>query len=137
MNSTIKRILIKYSAAIAVGAGLVLLFLYLNEYGTMADPVSKYKALADAFTIPGISFLMVGCLVYASSDGFFDTISYGLGKLARSLVPFSQKKDETFYDYKKRKSENRLSGYSFLFFTGLLFMAVAAVFMILFFKVYK
>ena len=53
-----------------------------------------------------------------------------------SLKPF-KKTDESYYDYKTRKSGQRFTGYSFLFFTGLAFLAVALVFLALFFANYQ
>ncbi len=137
MNDKIRAIILKYLISICIGGAFVTLFLIGNGYSEMTDPVSKYRALTDAFSIPGVIFLMVGCLVFVSTDGFFDMLSYGLSKFARSLIPFSKKSEETFYEYKTRKSQNRFTGYSFLFFVGLLFLTVAIVFLILFFNVYS
>ena len=133
----IKGILIKYAIAIAVGVGMVLIVLYGNDFFEATDLVTKYRLLTDAFTIPGVSYILLTGLVFVSTQGFFDMISFGLGKFAKALIPFSKKSEETFYDYKTRKNEERLTGYSFLLYTGIAFMAVALVFMALFFKVYK
>ena len=133
----IKAIIIRYAATTLIGAALTLAFLYLNGYSTELASVDKYRLMTDAFSIPGIIFIMVGALVLVSTQGFFDMISFGLGRFARALVPFSKRSDETYYDYKKRKSEERFSGYSFLFVVGGVFLLVAGIFMVLFFSVYK
>lgn len=136
MNSNITRIIMRYVITLGVGAGFVFLTLWLNDYSLITETVDKYRLLTDAFSIPGIIFIMVGCLVFVSTDGFFDMITFGLAKAKSMLIPFSKKSDETFYDYKQRKAKNRLSGYSFLFFSGLAYLIVAGIFMILFFKAY-
>ena len=92
------------------------------------------KALADAFTIPGVVFLMVGVLVWVSTTGFFDFLGYALGNFGRMLIPMSKKPHQTFYDYKVSRSEKRAAGYSCIFVTGALLIAVAIVFTILFYK---
>ena len=137
MNNNIRNIIIKYAVALGIGAGFVFTFMWLNDYSLVTEQIEKYRLLTDAFSIPGVIFIMVGCLVFVSTDGFFDMITFGLGKAKSMLIPFSKKSDETFYDYKQRKAKNRLTGYSFLFFTGLAFLMVAGIFLILFFRVYN
>jgi hypothetical protein len=135
----IKGLVIKYVAAICIGLGIAGTVLILADYSAMTELIDKYRTLADAFTIPGVLYIMVGCLVFVSTDGFFDMISYGFKKAGSMLLPFVSrfKSEETFYDYKQRKNENRIKGYSFLFFTGLAFLAVAGIFMLLFFNIYS
>ncbi len=133
----IKKLIFKYIVSTLIAGGLTVLTLVMNDFFTLDNMTDRYRVLTDAFSIPGIIFIMVGCLVFISTDGFFDMISYALGKLGRSLIPFSNKTDETFYDYKTRKSGERYTGYSFIFYTGLVFLVAAMVFMILFFSNYK
>ena len=136
MNNIVRNI-IKYAIALLVGAGLLFLYMWLNEFSQVTDTAEKYRMLTDAFSIPGIILIMVGGLVFASTDGFFDMITFGLSKAKSMLIPFSKKSNETFYDYKERKSKNRLSGYSFLFFTGIAYLTVGIIFLILFYKAYN
>ncbi len=135
MSNKIKKALIKYAIALAIGAGLALLCLSLNDYGGAMEAVERYRLLADAFTVPGVVFVLVAGLVHVSTDGFFDMLSFGFKKAGEMLIPFMKHSKESFYDYKTRKNGNRLSGYSFIFFTGLAFLAVAVVFLILYFQV--
>ena len=72
MNSNFTRIIMRYVITLGVGAGFVFLTLWLNDYSLITETVDKYRLLTDAFSIPGIIFIMVGCLVFVSTDGFFD-----------------------------------------------------------------
>jgi hypothetical protein len=137
MPEKIRKLIGKYLTAASIGGVLVCLTLWLNDFSSLTEKLDRYRVLTDAFSIPGVILIMVGCLVFISTDGFFDMISYALSKLGRSLVPFSKKTDESYYDYKTRKSGQRFTGYSFLFFTGLAFLAVALVFLALFFANYQ
>ncbi len=137
MADKIKKLIYKYGITTVIGLFFTFTTLYLNDYWLMTEKVEKYRILTDAFSIPGVILIMVGGLVFVSTDGFFDMISYSLGRLRNSLVPFSKKSNESYYDYKTRKSGQRFKGYSFLFFDGIAFLIAAAVFMILFFSVYK
>ena len=132
----IKGIITKYFIALAVGAAMCLTVIYANDLATHTL-VDKYRILTDAFSIPGIILIMVGALVYVSTEGFFDMLSYALGRFAKTLIPFSEKSKETFLEYKTRKSQERFTGYSFLFFTGIAFLVVAGVFMILFYVTFE
>ena len=57
----------------AVLAGLtVQLALDLRLFDGMTDASEKYRALADAFTIPGITLIMMWLLMLAAAEGVFD-----------------------------------------------------------------
>ena len=117
-----------------VSAGLVvLLMLRLNGFWEVDTIIEKYTILADAFTIPGVLLIMISALIWVSSEGFFDGLSYAFSRVGSYLIPFYRKslEHENYYDYKQRKNEKRLHGYSFLFFVGLAFFAVAIVFLCL------
>jgi hypothetical protein len=91
--------------------------------------------LADAFTIPGVIFIMVGCLVAISTTGFFDSISYAMKSLARAIIPFHDTTDEKYYDYKTKKESKRFTGYGFIFVVGGVFTAISLVFTVLFMSI--
>ena len=131
-----KKTLIKYSVTTAAASAVAVLSLYLGGYSTDISAVEKYKMLCNAFTIPAILLIMLGCLVAISTSGFFDMLSYAFSRAAHAFIPGGRKADETFADYKEKKAEARFSGYSFLIVVGLAFLIVAIVFMILFYRVY-
>ena len=122
--------------ASVVAAALAMTVLSLNDFSSRTL-VDKYRLLTDAFSIPGILYIMVGCLVYVSSQGFFDMISYGLSRLAKAMIPLTKKDMESFYDYKTRKNSKRFTGYAFLFYIGIALMVISGIFMILFYSMYK
>lgn len=107
----------------------------LSNYGYSADTslVDKYRYWADAFFVPGIIVLLFGVLIWVSTTGFFDAISYGIGVGLKALLPFMRRDDyEKYYDYKVRKDEKRIKGYSFLLISGAIYVFVGAIFTILF-----
>ena len=128
-----KSTILKYLVAVAIGASITLLFLYLNDFFVASQLEVKYKLLADAFTIPGLLYIMLSVLLFVSSQGTFDILTFGIGKFTKSLIPMSHKNVESFYDYKTRKDEGRIKGYSFILFTGIAFTVTAIVFTILFY----
>lgn len=84
-------------------------------------------------------FLCFGVLIRIGNGGFFRGLTYAVGRAVRALIPFGRNRyaGETYYDYCRRKEEaGGVRGYGFLFATGAVLLIVAAVFIILFDRVY-
>ena len=140
MRSPLSKTLIKYG--ISFGISLLLAYVFVaarvdfhNLSATAA--VDWYLILCDAFTIPGFVFLMLGCLMSLSSGGALDGVSYVLQNAVKMLIPGGALRMERYYEYKERKRANRAKGYGFLYITGLVCMALALIFMFLFYRVYQ
>ncbi len=144
VNDQVKKkltvFLLKYGITTLIG--LVMVFTVISNYGyaEATETVDKYRILCDAFTIPGVVILMVGALVWISTTGALDGISFLLSGLVKRLMPIGrwrEERDEKFYEYTVRKKAERINrGYGFIFVVGGIFMALAAVFMALFYSVY-
>jgi hypothetical protein len=134
----VKKNVIKYAVATGVALALCLLTLWLHGFSLATELVDKYRILADAFTIPGVIILMVGCLVWISTTGFFDILAFAFSNLGARLIPFFGAKSdhESYYDYKMRKDKSRAKGYAFLFVVGAVFVVIALVFTALHESVY-
>lgn len=135
MSDRVKRALLCYGVAAAVGAGMVWLILDLQGYAYLTSDMARYRLLSNAFTIPGSVLMMLGLLIALSSTGIYDGLGYTLRWLRMTLLPFDSTKHERYYDYVQRKrSAPKLHG-GFLILTGALFLAVAVVFLVLFYQV--
>ena len=134
--SNLKKIIIKYAVAVGISTALALISLEYAGYNSELAMIDKYRLLSNAFTIPGLLLLMVGCLIAVSTSGLFDMLSYGFQRALRAFIPGHKAGSESFYDYKTRKSEVRFSGYSFVLITGAVFTAISVIFLILFYSVY-
>lgn len=134
-NNNIKSNLIKYGISIGIAIGMVLLTLWTHDFYEETELENKYKILSDAFTIPGVTYIMLGLLVALSNEGSLSAIGYMLKRCFKMLIPFSNKDNEKYADYVANRK--RVEGYSFLFYTGLLFLIVAIVFIFLFYSVYS
>lgn len=100
---------------------------------TAADDVAAMYALCDAFFVPGVLILGFGLLVFCADDGLFDMINYGVLKAVK-IVQSEKKRSQfpkTFYDYRAMKSETRGGGFGYLIVVGAVFVAIAAVFLLL------
>ena len=122
----------------AVLAGLTIqLALDLRLFEGMTDASEKYRALADAFTIPGITLIMLWLLMLAAAEGIFDGLGYALTRTVSGLIPGSGgRKTESYAEYLERKTADR-SGKrcGFLLYEGLVCTAAAVVFTALYYSV--
>ncbi len=130
-----KKLFWKYLSAISVAGGIALLVLWIQNFGSMENLSHRLRALADAFTVSGVLFVMLSVLIWVASDGFFDGISYAGRQTARMLFPFLNIADEKYYDYKLRRAEHRIRGYSFICVTGLAFLVVAVALIVAFYAI--
>lgn len=123
--------------AIATACGLLFGLFVLNNYGfsEAETALERYLILCDSFTIPGVILVMVGLLVWIGQQGQFDFLSY-TGRMIRDR--FRKDPEHIRYgDYVLEKQEKRHhGGFGFLIITGLAFVAVALVFLILFYSKY-
>ncbi len=132
MNEKLLSYLKKYLTSFVILGVSTGIILAIRGYSAADEASVRYLNLADSFTIPAVIMVMVGILVWISTQGFFDMINYGISRGIASIIP-RQVTDETFYDYKSRKDKKRLKGYSFLFISGGIYFIPAIVFNILYY----
>lgn len=133
-----KKVFMRYGLCILIGGMVTMAYVLSHDFASQ-DLVNKYMILCDGFTIPGFLMICFGALILASNAGGMDGFTYGIKHAARMLIPGRSVKDkeDSFYDYVQKRKAKRIRGYGFMFFTGLGFMAVAAVFLVLFYQVYQ
>ena len=129
MRNKIGLIIAKYGITFVAGLLLAYMVMDFKEYSMVTEEALKLKILADAFTVPGVLFVMFSAMLWVSSQGALDGISYALGLAFRALIPGARtKEDETYYDYIQRKRANRKGGYGFLCVVGFVLILIAVYF---------
>lgn len=124
------------SAVIALGLAYLFVSLRVDFAHPERTPVMEwYRILCDAFTVPGLLFLMVGFMVTLSNQGALDGLGYVASSAFKLLLPNNGMK-ERYSEYLERRRANRLRGYGFLYLVGAVCMAVAGIFMALFYSLY-
>lgn len=133
MTGAWKKKLIYSGLTVLVGAGISVEYVSQMELAsqTLAD---QYRILCDAFTIPGALMVLFACLLSLSGEGALDGIGYCLAQ-AGKILTFRGASLEKYADYLERRQSNRLKGFGFLYVVGLAFLAVAVVFLALFYSV--
>lgn len=135
MNQKLKRNLMTYGTSFLAGGGIFYLYIWLREFPA-EEAAENYKMLSDAAAAPGILLVAIGTLIWISKQGALDGISFGVSRIFRSLIPGGRmNKDERYFDYveKRREKAKQIRGYAFLFISGLVFLTIAGVFIILYY----
>ena len=138
MSNRMKSNLLKYG--ISGGIAFVLIWIYCSTRNLWLQiPMERWRILCDAFTIPGLTYIMVGFLMMIANEGFFDMLSYACSKAVGMFLPGRGFSDdgEKYYDYVQRKKDKRVSGFGFLFVVGGVLMAFALLFLFLFYRLYN
>ena len=128
MNNTLRKYLISF----LIASGMAGLYLYSHPLSALSA-AEKYRVLSDAFAIPGLLFACVGILLAVSAAGALDGLIYGVITGVKMLLPFrGSEKTESYADYLEKRKDSRVRGYGFIGITGIAFLAVSVVFLILF-----
>ena len=125
--------LIGYIITNVICIAFTLIHIFNNDLFHQTEILKIYHILCDAFIIPGTLCLLIAALVALSNEGSLDAISYMLRRLGQALVPFIKKNDERYADYVAKRK--RVTGYSFIIWTGLAYFVVGMIFLILYFTV--
>lgn len=128
-----KGLLIKYGCCAASVALFGLMYLNGKDIFSL-DLHNQLRYWADVFTVPGLLMILIGALIWSSTQGAMDGIGYAAGMLGRSLIPGGRgRKDETYGEYLERKQNSRAKGYGFLFLAGGVTLAIGLILTALFY----
>ena len=135
MNPSRRNYLIK----IAVSFGVCLLLAAFILFSRIAPSAlaaaaaaDVYMALCDAFFVPGTLITGLGLLFAVSNEGALDGLGYVTSITVKKLIPGKAAHMERYDDYVARKREKKVHGFSFLFVTGILFLVIAVIFLLLY-----
>ena len=125
---------LKYiTVSVAGGAAALVLLISRGVFSCGQSAAEVYKNLSDAFAVPGAFMLIISALIFAGNEGAFTGLSFAFIKTLNMLVPFAGRNRDSYREYRARKEENKVGGYSFIFITGLVFLAVATLFFALYY----
>ena len=96
------------------------------------DPLVIVRILSDCFTLPGVLFIDIAMLGWVSSKGTFDIFGYSMRGLFTLWKKESYYKQESFYDYRVKKDENRKPFNLPMFLVGIVFFMLGIVMMVVF-----
>ena len=131
--------LLKYGITAGIGLLMAVMCFFsdvsLDSLGCL-PAVELMKVLCDAFFVPGTFILMFGLLSWVASEGALDGVGYLGSCLVKTLIPGKRAEFERYGDYVMRKRGSRKTGFGYLCVVGLIFLAIAAIFWMLFYMLY-
>ena len=134
-KSSPKAMLLRYGIAIAAEIGL--LFAYFGLVGLFSETslVRIYKLLSDGFLVVGMLAFGIGLLVYFSTLGAFNFLSFTALKIASKFAHTMPIATMSYGDYvsSKKKSDAK---FGYLLITGAVLLVVCGIFIALFYSVY-
>lgn len=131
MSEARKVKLIQYGVSFAIGIVITVTFLVQKDVLSLQGK-ELLRILGDAFTIPGLLLVFSGLLVWLSNEGSLDGITYVVSYAFNRLIPNAAHKGETYGEFLERKHGKKPAGFAFLLVTGLVFLAVSVVFLVLY-----
>ncbi len=119
---------------LTIGAGILISALVAWRQGAFnADSAQAvYRALCDAFFVPGALLCGLGALVFVANGGIFDIFSYGFKSLRLLFTPFGKDRQQHYFEYKQMKAEKRQKPKYYVLKVGLVFLLLAALCLVLF-----
>ena len=130
-----KAMLLRYGIAIAAEIGL--LFAYFGLVGLFSETslVRIYKLLSDGFLVVGMLAFGIGLLVYFSTLGAFNFLSFTALKIASKFAHTMPIATMSYGDYvsSKKKSDAK---FGYLLITGAVLLVACGIFIALFYSVY-
>jgi hypothetical protein len=105
-----KKKIIKWIIAVlvVVGGAMALFVWRLNNYPSDMESMPVLHALSDGFFIIGMLCTGFGLIMWISTTGVLDIISYGFKSILYLFTPLTKDRDEGgFYEYKLEKQAKR------------------------------
>jgi hypothetical protein len=125
--------LIRYLAAFVFGALVTLAVVSARGIFQETDVARIYRLLCDGLFLSAALLIGVGLLTLVSGEGLFDIVGFAMICLVSVIrIKDGEEKRRTFLDYKKARSEKRHGTMWYLVFVGLLYLAAAFAFDMLF-----
>lgn len=127
MEKKKKNLITEYVVALLINLGIMVAFAFWKKMFTEMPTVHLYRNLSDMFFTLTVINGGVGILVWATNEGSFDAIAYGLRSFFSMFSPYGPKtKYGSYYEYKQVKGHQRYP-FGFLLVYGALFLILSLI----------
>lgn len=124
----------KYLACFCVAIVISFFVVFIRGFFTDDAKMNIY-VLCDAFFVSGLLLILFSGLVFVSGEGAFLGIGFALKRAARLFVPTFNRKEETYAEYRERKTgKEKKKGDGCIFFTGLFFLVISLIFLFIWYQ---
>ena len=109
-------------------AGLLIVaaIVFAKDLFAQTNPQTIFHILTDAFFVAGVLITATGLLIFTSNEGSFDMLVYGVSSFVDIFRKTSQKKYETYFDYKESRQDKKVS-FGYLLICGAIYLAIAFI----------
>ena len=131
MEKENKSALTRYLVCFGVAA-LITVCVFSIKGWFNADLLHNMSVLTDGFFAAGALLMLFAGFQFVSGEGALLAIGFVLSKAIKALIPFIKKPHENYQQYCERKANKEgKKGDGCIFFTGLVFLLVSIVFMVI------
>ncbi|MBS7261987.1 MAG: DUF3899 domain-containing protein [Eubacteriales bacterium] len=130
-NKTGKKIVIPAAA----GAVIMLGVAFLTGLASAENAQMVFRRLCDGAFAAGVILAGFGGLLFASNEGQFDILSFGVKQVIRSFTRKDLSQDrQTFYDYRAEKSKHKRP-VRYILLVGAGYLLLSGVFLAIYYMV--
>ncbi len=134
MEQDKKRAWRKYLVCFCVGLSIVFIVFAIKGFA-FGDAKNSMHLLHDAFFSAGALLMLFAALLFVSGEGAFWGIGYAFRGLVKIFIPTLRQNHETYAQYRERKTATaKGKGDGALFFTGLFFVLISLIFLIIWYQ---
>ena len=136
MKEKNKGLIIKYLVPSLLGLLTAFGIMWARGIFDISAPDKIISLISDGFFTVGMLFTGIGLLLWISTTGVLDIISYGFKSLIVLFTLAKKKPDEGgFYEYKIRQKEKRRPVPFQILWVGLIFIVIAGVLVFMYYNV--
>lgn len=130
MKQNNKSLFIKYIVCFSIALLITFIVFWINGFFTDSAAVNL-RILSDGFTVSGLLLILFAGMMFISSEGAFLVIGFIMRNVVLAFVPMGRMHHERYADYRERKlGKIKKSGDHCILFTGLLFLLIGIIFII-------
>lgn len=136
MKENVKNSIKKYLIAIILAGGASFGIMSARGLFSLESASAIVACISDGFFVAGFLFAGVGALIWLSSTGTLDIISYGFKSLLVLFTPYKKKVGEGgFYEYKVRQKEKRKGVPFQILWVGLGYVLLSLMFTLIYYNI--
>ena len=133
--SSKQRKLIYTGVAFLAACLISVLFFWGYDLFRQTEEKPTYLILSNGFFYSGVLVFGIGVLVFVSNEGAFNFLSYAAQKLLSRFVHTMKAATMSYTDFVVFRNQREKAPFGFLLLVGLFFIALAGVFVLLYYSV--
>ena len=122
----------KYIITTIIGLVFVALILISKDIIFQENAKDVIHILTDSFFVVGVVISGFGAIIFASNEGTFDMLAFGILKFFDLFKrDITKVKYRTFYDYRVERQQHK-HGFGVMLIVGLGFLLVSVIFLLIY-----